>query len=244
MHKFNHFLKEKISLSLEYHNVLNPLIWENEVMKPRVRERLLEIGKLWAEFSHIPEDAIRDIVLTGGNANFNYTPHSDLDIHLMVDMNKIKIGKDLLDEYLYDKKLLWGFKHPYLTVMGYPVELYAQNYRDSVVTHQGMYSLQKDKWLAKPIHEKHVHFLKDKALLKKIEGYIKMFDKVLTEKGDHIAEITKIKEKLHAMRSSGIQKAGEFSMENLIYKDLRNKGYLSKLDDHLMRARDKLLSLQ
>jgi hypothetical protein len=243
MKSFNSYIKEDMQLTLQYHDELNPLVWENEKMKESVRNRLLQIGKMWGEFSHIPETAIRDIVLTGGNANYNYTPFSDLDVHLMVDLDKIPVDREFLDDYLYDKKILWAYKHASLTVMGYPVELYAQNYREPIATQQGVYSLKKGKWLYKPKHENHPDFMNDKALVSKIEEYTKMLDKILSEPGDHVAEITKIKEKLHAMRGAAIHQAGEFSNENLLYKELRNRGYLDKLGQYLQKQADAKLSL-
>lgn len=243
MRSFRGFIKEDLALTLEYHDTLNPLLWEKDNLKDNVRERLNDIGEMWADFAKIPQDSIRDVVLTGGNANFNYTSHSDLDVHLLVNMAKLPLKGDILDDFLYDKKVLWTYKHPGLTVMGYPVELYAQDYRQPVASQQGVFSLRKNKWLAKPNHENHADFENDIALKKKIEYYKDMIERILSEPGDHIAEINKLKEKFHNMRSAGIQKAGEFSMENLMFKDLRNRGYIEMLDNYLQKQRDKNLSL-
>ena len=103
MHKFGHFLREDLSLTFEYHDELNPLIWDGDELKQNIKERLLLIGRMFAVFANIPEDAIRDIVFTGGNANYNYTPHSDLDVHLLINIPKIPgINRTYLDDYLYD----------------------------------------------------------------------------------------------------------------------------------------------
>ena len=243
MQAFTGFINEGMNLTLEYHDELNPLLWHDEDMKPKVRERLLQIGKMWAAFARIPEDAIRDVVLTGGNANYNYTTYSDLDVHLLVNLTKIPGDKDSLDERLYDKKVLWAYKHPNLTVMGYPVELYAQDYRQGVASQQGEYSLMKGRWLYKPNILTHPDFENDTALLAKIDEYKDMIEHILSEPGDHTGEINKLKEKFHNMRSAGIQRSGEFSMENLIYKELRNRGYITKLNEYLQKKRDELLSL-
>jgi len=243
MNKFRSFVREELALTLQYHDTLNQLIWDGEKMIPKIQDRLLQIGNMWAEFSHIPEDAIRDICLTGGNANYNYTPYSDLDVHVLMDMSKLPHDKEFLADYLLDKKMLWAFKHPSLTVMGYPVELYAQNYREPVASHQGVYSLLKKKWLYKPNVENHPDFENDIALKAKIEEYIKMLDTVLSEPGDHVAEIKKLKEKFREMRSAGIHQSGEFSNENLIFKELRNRGYFQKLNDYLQKTMDTQLSL-
>jgi hypothetical protein len=244
MHKFNRFITEDLQLTLEYHDTLNPLIWdENDKMKSNIRDRLLYIGKLWADFANIPAKSVKDIVLTGGNANYNYTPYSDLDIHLLVKLDDMPVDKNFLSDYLYDKKVLWSLKHASLSVMGYPVELYAEDYRRQVASHQGVYSLKKAKWIYKPNLENHPAFESDTALKSKIEDYIGMIEKVLSEPGDHVAEIKKLKEKLHAMRSAGIQRSGEFSNENLIYKELRNRGHVDALGKYLQKAQDAQLSL-
>ena len=51
MHRFKTFIKEDLSLTLQYHDELNPMIWdENDEMKEKVRQRLLDIGRMWADF--------------------------------------------------------------------------------------------------------------------------------------------------------------------------------------------------
>ena len=243
MLNFKNYLKEELGFTLEYHNVLNPLVWENDKIKSNVLDRLLHIGKLWSKFANIPESAVVDTVLTGGNANYNYTPHSDLDIHLLVKMESFPVDKKFLSDYLYDKKILWTMKYPGLTVMGYPVELYAQDYRQQVASHQGVYSLKKNKWIHKPILENHPEFVNDSALKSKIQEYITMIEKIISEPGDHAAEIKKLKDKLYEMRLAGIARSGEFSNENLIYKDLRNRGLLDALNNYLQKTMIQQLSL-
>ena len=55
------------------------------------------IAEKWAKFSKIPPKAVEDVVLTGGNANYNYTSQSDLDLHLILDFSKVKECKDIGD---------------------------------------------------------------------------------------------------------------------------------------------------
>jgi len=126
--------------------------------------------------------------------------------------------------------------------MGYPIELYAQDYNQPV-SNQGFFSLQKNKWLHKPKYERGIDFKNDQDLIRKVEEYAEMIDRVLNEPGDHVAEIVKLKEKLWLMRCAGIQRAGEFSQENLVYKELRNMGLLNKLNDYVQHKQDISLSL-
>ena len=82
-------INEELDLTLQYHDELNPKIWVDEdKLKPIVREHLLKIAKVWAKTAKIEDDAIEDIIITGGNVNYNYTKQSDIDIHLVVDMKK------------------------------------------------------------------------------------------------------------------------------------------------------------
>jgi hypothetical protein len=45
------------------------------------------------------------------------------------------------------------------------------------------------------------------------------------------------------MRGAGIARAGEFSYENLLYKELRNRGYIDKMNKYLEKIRSREYSL-
>ena len=98
-------LINELKLTLKSHNKLNPKLWNDDKLDPEVWRQLNRISKAWAEFANIPDKAIKDVIVTGGNANYNYTKHSDIDLHLVVDKDKIKC-QGLLDDYLQSKKQL------------------------------------------------------------------------------------------------------------------------------------------
>lgn len=233
---------EAFNLTLQYHDDINRLIWdEDDQMKPLVRDVLMKIAGAWQEFAHIPTSAIKDIVVTGGNANYNYTPMSDIDIHLLVDMRKISKDKDLVDDYLFDKKALWALQHPDIRVLGYPVELYAQNH-DEKASNQGIYSIKNDKWIQKP-KKTAVNFNADKGLKRKVKEYMKTINQLIKSDGDNTQQISALKTKFRLMRGAGIARAGEFSYENLLYKELRNRGYIDKMNKYLEKIRAREYSL-
>ncbi len=118
-----------LKLTLRYNQQLNPKIWVGEAMRPEVIQGLVRIAEEWAEFANIPNSAIIDVVLVGGNANYNYTKYSDLDLHLIVSKEDIADCPDLIDDYLRDKKQLWTLTHN-IQIYGHDVELYAQDRRD------------------------------------------------------------------------------------------------------------------
>ncbi len=123
-----------------YNNKLNIKFWDNGVLRQEVRDKLLQIGTKWAEFAKIPSTAVKDMILVGGNANYNYTRFSDLDLHLVVDKDQIADCPDLLDDYLRDKKKLWALVHD-IKIYSHPVELYAHDENDPLPANQGVYSI-------------------------------------------------------------------------------------------------------
>lgn len=233
--------KQYLETTLQYHDELNPVLWKDDDLKKIVKDHLLEIAEAWRKFANIPTPSIKDIVLTGGNANYNYTKYSDIDIHLIVDKKKIAdCEKKVLDDYLKDKKTLWAVNHN-IKIYGFSVELYAQDIDEPTSSNQGVYSLMSGKWIKKPSKEK--VDLKDKFLLKKIKNLKELIDYLISNKCDDISELDELKTKLRDMRAAGIKKSGEFSIENLAYKELRNIGYIDKLSNYIKTIEDKKFGL-
>ena len=209
-------------------------------MDPSVWRALDRIGKEWAEFASIPKKAIKDVILTGGNANYNYTKYSDIDLHLVIDKEQIDCP-DVLDDYLQSKKQLWALTHD-ITVKGQPVELYAQDYKDPFRKGQGIYSLQSNKWLQEPtkykINRNHPE------VIRKVKDFMNHIDTLIDSKSDDREAFKRLKGRLKGMRSAAIEKGGESAPENLVFKELRNRGYLDKMNDYLRNLEDKDLSLK
>ena len=242
MKDFSTYLTEAEKLTLEYHEDLNSKLWNGEKLKPEVRNHLLMIANKWAKFSSIPKSGIKDIILTGGNANYNYTKYSDLDVHLIVDFKSIvDCDSNFVQEFLMDKKTIWQLTHD-IKIYGIGVELYGHEDRPPKKS-QGVYSLKTDKWLQKPKKEK-INFNEDDLLKSKVNHYIHMINYALKHHADELDILKKMKTRIKNMRDSAIQKAGEFSVENLVFKELRNRGILDKMSDHIRNLQDKKLSLK
>jgi hypothetical protein len=240
MRTLNEFFENKKS-TLEYHESLNPKLWVGEKLKPQVRQKLLEIANFWAENALIPDEAIEDILLTGGNANFNYTEFSDIDLHLLVDKSKIADCEDkILDEYLKDKKAIWGLTHD-LQIYGISVEIYAQDISEKTSKDQGVFSVKANKWLQKPSYKR--IDLKNPIIQKKAKYIEDVINYFIKNKVDNIQMLNKFKEKVRNMRGASIKRGGEFSVENLAFKEVRNKGLLDKFTNYIVSVEDKKLSL-
>jgi len=230
-----------LPFTLQYHDELNPKIWDGDHLRPEVREKLKHIALTWAESANIPLEDIHDIVMTGGNANFNYSDHSDIDVHLVVD--KEKMGpKDLIDDYLHDKKVVWEFKHPDIRVRGYGVELYAQGVDEPFPTQQGVYSVEDDTWHVRPSHDP-IDYGSDTGLKRKVDYYSRRIGELVNEPGN-VKALKNLKLRLQIKRGAGLRAAGERAIPNLLYKELRNRGVLGAVNLYIQKNKDAELSLE
>jgi hypothetical protein len=230
----------ELKLQLQYHSELNPKLWDDFQLKSQVRDKLLQFAETWREFAKIPKNAVKEVILLGGNANYNYTDMSDLDVHLVVDKSLIAKDNPLLDDYLQDKKQMWTMAHK-ITILGYGLEPYAQDQSVQYPKNQGVYSLTNDEWICKPVFIGD-EMIKDPYLKKKVKFYMHMIDDMIKNHVD-IDSVKHFKEKLRDMRGAAIKRGGEFSFENLVFKELRNQGYLDKLSAYQRTNQDQALSL-
>lgn len=223
------YLQEKINLTLKYHDKLNPKIWKKDQLDAKVVDLLLDKAYDFAKFSNVDKSRIKDIVITGGNVNYNYTKFSDIDVHLMCDVT----GLD--SDILFKKKKEYSKIISDIKIAGYPLEFFIADNKEHYPKGQGVYSIMNNRWLIVPKHLDRVEALNDPKVKDKIEHAIK-YSRWLIKNGT-IEEIEEYREKLHNGRSAGLHDAGEFSVENILYKELRNRQILDKLKD-----RSKILS--
>ena len=239
MKTFKRLIADAVELTLQYHDELNSKLWNGDVLKPEVATKLMMIARTWAGFAKIPNDAITDVILVGGNANYNYTPYSDIDLHLVIDTDRMPECEGLLDEYLRGKKQLWGLVHD-IKIYGHDVELYAQDKATPYTKDQGVYSVKNNRWIVQPTH-KEVN-LQDPLIQQKVEQYIEKIDTLIDSSAEDEA-FEGLKVKFRDMRAAALKSGGEFSVENLVFKELRNLGYLDKVSEYLRSRQDERLSL-
>lgn len=214
--------------SIRFNDELSPLIWDNnDKLKKDVREILLLNAKRFIEFSGLNDIYFNDVIITGSMANYNYNENSDIDVHIILDFNQISTNKEFVGDYLKLKKQLWGEKLP-IQVKGHDVELY---YQDNSESHHssGVYSLMNDEWLIKPT--KKIININTSDIQLKSADIMNSIDE-LSEYNDNdefLKKYENLKNKIKKYRQSGLNKSGEYSIENLVFKILRNNGYLNKL---------------
>jgi predicted nucleotidyltransferase len=228
--------EDVVDTAVQFHKELNPKLWSGMVMKPLIRYKLLQIAKDFIKFIDVPDINLVDITISGSNAAFSYTPQSDIDLHLVVDIPE---EKEFIYKPLYDaKKNQYNFNHD-IKIKGIDVEVYVQ---DSDDKHHslGIYSVLKDKWVKKPIMG--TVKIDDTDVEDKVNNYLNKIMQALMSTDLAIAQ--SVKEELVKLRKSGLERNGEFSVENVAFKVLRAKGFIEQLRQHIYKLKDKTLSLE
>jgi predicted nucleotidyltransferase len=219
-------------LAVEYHDHLNPKIWDGDKLKPEVRSKCLEIAKEFEKYCETPLD-VKEIVLIGSNANYNWNPQSDLDIHILCNIKALKSCENLTKEFFDVKNK--KFKDQYnIRIYGLAIEVTVQDIKDGFES-DGVYSLTKGKWLHEPKYSP-PKYDEDEAKDISNTWKSKILKAVKSPKSDH-KSLQKLKDELKNLRQSGLNRKGEFDEKNIAFKDLRRTGVVDKLKD----VRDKKL---
>lgn len=220
---------------MEFHNELNPQLWNGTNLKEEVIEKLQEITEAFIEYLDIPSDAILDVRITGSSANYNYTPYSDLDLHLIVDYDKVHEDCPIVEGYLWSMKSAFNKEHD-ISIYGVPVEVYAEDSNNPAMSN-GVYSLLNEEWIKMP--EKIPPTDNDAAVEVKYNEL-----KEAVEKMNDSEEAEELLDKIYKMRKAGLANGGEYSVENLAFKKLRNDGSIEKLKQIKKENIDKKLTLE
>jgi hypothetical protein len=223
--------------NVDYHDELSPAAWAGEELRTDVRVHLLRAAKFFTAYLEIPGFEVYDVVLTGSMANYNYTQFSDFDLHVVTRYSDLECD-DLAEAFYRAKKSIWNDAHD-ITINGHEVELYVEDVDNPPVS-SGMYSLLSGQWIKEPEYSRPT--VDNTAINAKVRDLIKQID-VAIERADDPDDIKRITDKLRKMRRSGLDTAGEFGVENLTFKILRNLGYLDRLNKAYHNEQDQDLSL-
>jgi hypothetical protein len=222
--------------AVKFNQKLNPRIWgADEKMLPQVRDQLLRIADDFREFLGIDIE-VKNITVSGSNAAYTYTPHSDIDLHLVVDLPEAD-ANEVYRELFDAKKYAYNEQHN-INIGGYDVELYVQ---DANKTHhsQGIYSIKNNDWVSVPKRRR--PDVDDISVQSKFEDMGHRIESAIAS-GDY-EKMSELSSKIREYRQAGLDAHGEFGPENLAFKILRTQGLIKQLYDARNTAKDELLSL-
>lgn len=234
-------LDESLTEDIEKHDDLNPLLFENDELKPEVKEAIEKIAEQF--INGLKEDKIKfyleDIVLVGSNVSYNYTKDSDLDIHLIANSDELKCPDDLYPLLYSAYRSIFNSNYD-LTIKGIPAEIYVEMDKPTGKSN-GIYSIYNG-WIKHPVQED-IPELDTKA-------FDQLFNKWESQYFDIIENVTDVDkiddfiEDVYDLRKNSIAKDGEYGLGNLVFKEFRNLGYLDNLKELKRKEIEKDLSLE
>lgn len=222
----------------QVHDTLNPKIFDTKtnMLLPDVRKKIIEIVYEFEDYANVPLE-IADIQLVGSNASYNYTEHSDLDVHIIANFELVTKDVAIL-QALYDAKKSSFNKNLDIKVHGVEIEMYVQDI-NSGITSNGIYSVCDNKWVKEPKPITSVTKHNTEKEFKKWENTIK---NVLETK--NYEQISNAINTIYLIRHNSIAVDGEYGKGNQLFKDIRNAGLLDKLKQALDDSLSKKLSLE
>ena len=224
---------------LEKYEKLNPKLWsEDNKLLPEVSEKIKEIVSQFIEEirdNDIPLNVL-DAQLVGSNASFNYTKDSDLDVHVVADIEDASCDPALLAIlYTYFKN---NFNEKYnISIHGVPIELYVEDI-NSLAVSNGRYSVYRDEWIKFP----EIQDIPEFDISKDIEPYKDRYDQIIADRDGDAAE--RFWDSLKLLRKDSIAVDGEYSTGNLIFKEFRSRGWIERLKELINSEKSKELSLE
>lgn len=225
-------------LAVEYHDHLNPKIWDGDKLKSDIETRLKKIADVFIDWCEVPMK-VKEILFLGSNANYNWDSDSDIDVHILIDLKSFKAeNKEIAHDFFELKNKRFKDLFP-IKVFGIPVEITVEDESNPYVA-DGVYSLSKGKWkhepkFSPPDYDK----AKAKAIAKKWKDTI-----IGAIKNSSFKTLDKIKDDLKAKRKASLEKGGEFDEFNVAFKDVRRRGYVEKLKKAGEDALTKELTLK
>ena len=175
-------LTSRFGEDLKLHKTLNPVLWtDDNKLRSSVNNKIRKIVKLFKdELKEWGIDLIiKDIVIVGSNASYNYTSNSDIDVHIVADIDKLNCNQRHL-QIIYDL-FKTNFNNKYdIDFHNISVELYVEDYNKPAKSN-GRYSIISNKWLSLPsvdkipdVDERRV----DKLFKKWEDRYLKLINKL------------------------------------------------------------------
>jgi len=249
------FTLPKLNEAIEKHDELNQDIFDGDELRPEVKEKLFQIVDNFK--NNLKDDDveldIKDVVIVGSNASYNFTDKSDIDLHILADLSVYDGMEDLAQKLYNAYKTLWNNKFDPL-IRGHEVEIYVEpadayekepeveveveSLTESLILTEavsnGVYSLYNG-WIKYPEKD---DIPEPPDISSEVDDYTTKADMCQT-----IDDIDDFIDNIYVLRQTSILQDGEYGKGNLIFKELRNNGILQNLKDKKVELQNKEMSL-
>jgi len=220
-------------------NNLNPDIWKSKKrLHNDVYDKLIQVSKFFLKKIETPME-IKNIFLTGSIASYQWTPLSDIDLHIIVDVLNENC-EDTIDDYFDVKSKNFNKTHN-IYLKGFKVEINIKR-EEVLLKGKAVYDLLNKEWVAEPV--KPTKDFTDHEVLTIVSRIQKDIDDAINNR-EPLESFDDIRNRIKEMRNEGLKSEdGEFSVGNLVFKTLRNNGYIEKLFKYKGNILDDVLSLE
>lgn len=230
-------LHKLLTEKFEVHDELNPKLWNKDnTLRTDVKLKILEIIEQFISTCEVPLDIV-DVYLVGSNASYNYTKHSDLDVHIITNFEMIDIPKDILQIVYNAVKTKFNSDYD-ISIRGVNIEVYIEDIRSTAITN-GIYSLYQDKWLKFPQKLTNIPQVDISA---SYEKWKQKFESAIAS-GDS-TKIQNVINEIYLLRKNSLDVEGEYGSGNQLFKELRNNGLLDAAKEAYKSARSKELTIE
>ena len=221
---------------MEIHSTLNQKLFSGEKLKPEIKDRILKIVDAFVDDLTIKPDVI-DIQLVGSNVSYNYTPNSDLDVHIVTNFELLACDENLVQALYNAEKTNFNKNHD-IKIKGINVELYVEDVKAGTASN-GVYSVIEDDWVKFP---KKLTDVKEYNLSREIGIWKGKIEEALSNGTEQ--EVKDIINRLYMIRKNSILIDGEYGKGNQLFKEIRNLGLLDELKEKVHELLSRELSLE
>ena len=221
----------------EVHDFLNPKLWssDNKLLND-AKLKLVEIIDQFISTCDIPLHVV-DVHLVGSNASYNYTQHSDLDVHVIANFELLNIPLDVAQIIYNAVKAKFNADYN-ISIRGVDVEMYIEDIRSTTLSN-GIYSLYRDEWIKFP---KKLTAVPQVDITDEVSHWIDRIQSGLSSGSSQ--EVEDLIDALYLIRKTSLDTEGEYGKGNQLFKEVRNLGLLDDLKDAYKTYRSKELTLE
>jgi hypothetical protein len=141
---------------------LSPIVWDLSVsessptLKSENKEKIFKLIKLYPKLDLI--SLIKEIRIVGSICSNQYVSGSDVDVHLIVDIDKLKEIINSSEQFIEINDIVKDLAHfshytdfaSQAMIGEHPIELYLQTNPQQDFMSEGLYDVMKDEWKLGP----------------------------------------------------------------------------------------------
>ena len=223
---------------------MNKNLWIDMGLNPKIRLQLLDIVDCFWDEMGLSWVKPSDYLLVGSICNYNWEENSPVEVCIIVDFSKVGERKDFVEEYFRTKEDEWRNNHKKLNVLGHSLLIRICDEKDKL-SYNGVYSLEKNKWVEEPTDENKDKVKKEakEKSLKIISDIDSLYHRLKKTNDKHKVEVIKNDANEIIKKLSSLKINTEQSVDRYVYEILSATRYMDKIVDLYMDIFDSLYSI-